>query len=368
MSISHWDHPVARPTMRRESSHHHSLSANMAVSYLNRNIPSYYMTNESQMASNNSNGSDSPSAPRYSPNPRPWRRQHSHSGLSFVSSPRPEQSEYTTSQQPRRPADRGPACISPFRSVRRMKQPFQLMLPASPPCDHASKESKPSRQPSGGYGSRTWRPDHNLMNASLETFGLLPSPPLSDSRESHPSTSSAYFSPKPDSEYEKDRESTDTCDCAPGTKACDGCDVPKPKEQSEEQNGKSETTTVHMAHSTLVKQCDAKDGSTPPSSGTDATASSPNPEAMVRGNESESVAAIQRARATTASSQVSWAPDNFSYCQNWLQGVETMDAKDEKSKEANRRKFQIVQVQDKMASANPSPANHDVKDVVSTFP
>lgn len=352
MSSSHWEHPVARPTMRRENSHHHSLSANMAVSYLNRNIPSYYMTDENQMGPSNNSRSDSPFAPRYSPNPRPWRRQHSHSGLSFVPSPRPEQSEYTTSQQPKRPADRSPACISPFRSVRRMKQPFQLMLPASPSCDHASKEPRASRQASGSHASRTWRSDQNPINASLETFGLLPSPPLSDFPASHPSSSSAYFSPKPDSEYEKDRESTDTCDYVPGVEACDDCEVPKPEEQPEECDGKDEITTVHMAHSTLVKQYDA-------------TASSPNLEAAGQKDESGSIAGMQRARAATASSQASWAPDNFSYCQNWLQGVETMNTRNEKSKEANRRKCQIVQVQDKMASTNSSPANHDVKDVVS---
>lgn len=369
MSSSHWEHPVARPTMPRESSHHHSLSANMAVSYLNRNIPSYYMTDENQMEPSNNSRSDSLFAPRYSPNPRPWRRQHSHSGLSFVPSPRPEQSEYTISQQPKRPADRSPACISPFRSVRRMKQPFQLMLPASPSCDHASKEPRASRQASGSHASRTWRSDQNPINASLETFGLLPSPPLSDSRASHPPSSSAYFSPKPDSEYEKDRESTDTCDCVPGAKACDGCEVPKSEEQPEERNGRSEITTVHMAHSTLVKQYDAKDhGSTPPPVDMDVTASSPNSEAAGQKDESGSIAGMQRSRAATASSQASWAPDNFSYCQNWLQGVETMNTRDEKSKEANRRKCQIVQVQDKMASTNSSPANHDVKDVVSILP
>lgn len=354
MASINWDHLVARPPIRRESSHQHSLSANMAVSYLNRNIPSCYMTDDPPMAhNNNNNSSDNLSAPRYAPHPRPWRRQHSHSGLSFVPSPRPEQAEYTTSQQqPRRPADRGPACISPFRSVRRMKQPFQLMLPGSPTCDHAPKEPKPSRQPSGSHGLRTWRSDNNLISASLETFGLLPSPSLSDSRGSHPSSSSAYFSPRPDSEYEKDRESVDTCDCVP-EKGHYGCANVHEPEKSGEQNGTHEITNMHMAHDSLVKQYDTKS-----QEATCGMASSPN----VQGERPNP----PRERATTVSSQASWAPDNFSYCQNWLQSVETMDSKDVKSKEANRRKCQIVQVQNRIASESPSPANHNVKDVVST--
>ena len=355
MTSINWDNLVARPPVRRESSHQHSLSANMAVSYLNRNIPSCYMTDDPPMAhNNNNNSSDNLSAPRYAPHPRPWRRQHSHSGLSFVPIPRPEQSEYTTSQQSRRPVDRGPACVSPFRSVRKMKQPFQLMLPGSPTCDQAPKDSKPSRQPSGSHGLRTWRSDNNLVNASLETFGLLPSPSLSDSRGSHPSSSSAYFSPRPDSEYEKDRESVETCDCVP-EKGHDGCaNVPEP-EKPGEPNETHEITNMHMAHDSLVKQYDAQNQD--PSSACGMEASSPNVEGEIP--------KTPRERAMTASSQASWAPDNFSYCQNWLQSVEAMDSTDVKSKEANRRKCQIVQVQNRIASESPSPANHNVKDVVS---
>lgn len=353
-----------RPTVHRDNYHQHSLSANMVPSYANRNVSPYYLTNENPMSN-----STSPSAPRYSPNLRPWRRQHSHSSLSFMTSPRPEQSEYTTSQQPRRPADRRPVCVSPFRSVRRMKQPFQLMLPTSPACESTATfgmDPKASGQPSGNNTLRTWRSDHNLMSESLETFGLLPSPSLSDSRESHPSFSSQYFSPKPESESENEHEFTKSCGCIPGEKSCDSCDARRPPEtQDGEQKRAGEITNVHFAHSTLVKQCEEANAgareTTPSSAETEFTTPSPNSDETGEEDASDSPYNKQRARAGTTSTQASWVPDNFSYCQNWLQGVETMDVRDEKSKELSRRKFQIVQVQDKVTPA----ANHDVKDVVS---
>lgn len=331
-----------RPPAPRDNYHQHSLSANMVPSYANRNMPPYYMNENLMPHSKNFNhhSNTSPSAPRYSPNLRPWRRQHSHSSLSFMTSPRPEQSEYTTSQQPRRPADRTPVCVSPFRSVRRMKQPFQLMLPASPACESTATFAKEPRR-------------------------LHPSPSLSDSRESHPSSSSTYFSPKPGSESENEPDFNITCSCAPGGKICDNCNVQQsPQIQNEEQKRTGEITNVHMAHSTLIKQYEDANSNandreaTPPSAETEST---PSPNSGETGKE-DTLSRLQRARAGTTSTQASWVPDNFSYCQNWLQGVETMDVKDEKSKELSRRKFQIVQV-------SPPPSKHDVKDVVSSaFP
>lgn len=337
-----------RPPAPRDNCHQHSLSANMVPSYANRDIPPYYMNENRMPHSNNSshqhhhnnNNNTSPSAPRYSPNLRPWRRQHSHSSLSFMTSPRLDQSEYTTSQQPRRTADRTPVCISPFRSVRRMKQPFQLMLPASPACESTATFAKEPRR-------------------------LHPSPSLSDSRESHPSSSSTYFSPKLGSESENEPEFNITCGCTPGEKICDNCNVQSPQIQDEEQNRTGEITNVHMAHSTLIKQYeDANANSndreaTPSSAETESTTPLPNSEET---GEEDTLGRLQRARAGTTSTQASWVPDNFSYCQNWLQGVETTDVKDGKSRELSRRKFQIVQV-------SPPPSKHDVKDVVgSVFP
>lgn len=140
-----------------------------------------------------------------------------------------------------------------------------------------------------------------------------------------------------------------------------------PQVQNEEQKRTGEITNVHMAHSTLIKQYeDANANSnsndreaTPSSAETESTTPSPN---CGETGEEETLGRLQRARAGTTSTQASWVPDNFSYCQSWLQGVETMDVKDEKSRELSRRKFQIVQV-------SPPPSKHDVKDVVSSvFP
>ena len=373
MPSSNWDSstmaPATRPTGYRNKSHQHTMFASQIPSFMNRNIPSYYLTGEHSPQSNNS--STSPSAPRYSP--QPWRRQHSHGSLSFTSSPRLEQSDYTTSQPPRRPADRGPVCLSPFRSVRKMRQPFQLMLPTSPSRDNNPsfpKEQKAPRQTSGNQGLRTWRSDQNLVNASLESFGLLPSPPLSDSHTSHPSSSSAYFSPNPDSEYEKDHENSKPCGCAPGRKPCNNCDMPKTPTQDEEQKQTEGITNVHMAHSTLVKQCDETNDREPSPPAAETEPVAPSPSLGTTGEEetsaSNSPENAHRTRAGTTSSVASWVPDNFSYCQNWLQGVETVDVKGQKSKEVNRRKFQIVQVENKNVQS-PPPANHDVKDVVSTM-
>ena len=127
---------------------------------------------------------------------------------------------------------------------------------------------------------------------------------------------------------------------------------------------------MHMAHSTLVKQCDETNDSEllPPAAETEPIA--PSPSLGTTGEEetsaSNSPENAHRTRAGTTSSVASWVPDNFSYCQNWLQGVETVDVKGQKSKEVNRRKFQIVQVENKNVQS-PPPANHDVKDVVSTM-
>jgi len=340
MFSSNYDPITIRAPAPRDNYHQHSLSANMVPSYANKNMPPSYMNENPMPRSNNVNhhNSTSPSAPRYSPNLRPWRRQHSHSSLSFMTSPRLEQTEYTTSQQPRRPADRTPVCVSPFRSVRRMKQPFQLMLPTSPACESTATFAKEPRR-------------------------LHPSPSLSDSRESHPSSSSTYFSPKPESENEP--EFNIVCACAPGENFCDNCNVQQsPHIQNEGQKRTDEVTNVHMAHSTLVKQygdATANDRETMPSSAE--VESTPSPKSDEAGEE-DTLGRLQRARAGTTSTQTSWVPDNFSYCQNWLQGVETMDVKDEKSREHSRRKFQIVQVEDKI-TPSPPPSSHDVKDVVS---
>ncbi|OJJ34187.1 hypothetical protein ASPWEDRAFT_29351 [Aspergillus wentii DTO 134E9] len=317
-------------------------------SYVTRNVPSYYGAAEDSITS----GNNSSSSPRYSPNfHQSWRRQHSQSSLSFMpSAPRPEHSEYTTSQS-RRQGDRGPICISPFRSVRRMKQPFQLVLPTSPSIDSSpslGKESRTSRRLSGNPTLRTWRSDGNLMVKGL--FSLLPSPPLSDSPVSHPSPcpSSTYFSPKPESEPENDEVVTNPCGCRPEAKLCDTCSSPQPESQVEDQKT-NDTTNVQLTHSTLVEQCGPEKSQTEPTQDEPVIMESPvippGLEAPSRRNISGSYSQTQRSRATTVSSDTSWMPSSFSNCENWLQGVpiENMDVE----KGFNRRKIQIVEKSDR---------------------
>ena len=158
-----------------------------------------------------------PSPRRWSPTYQPRRRSRQFpSSLSFLPSSalaRPEQAYSTTLT--RRPATRSPVCISPFRSVRRMKEPFQLVLPKSPAsagaspatasCDGSFPKFLKDPPPPAGHRLRTWRSDQNLTVANMSAFGLLPSPPISDSRPASAGVdSSSYFECKSDANSDQD--------------------------------------------------------------------------------------------------------------------------------------------------------------------
>ncbi|KAB8236850.1 uncharacterized protein BDW43DRAFT_226434 [Aspergillus alliaceus] len=341
--MSSMDCHNANMDMKTNYPHHqYALSTNNIPTYANRSIPSYYVTDEYPTAQGSIMAH-----PRYSPTVQPWRRQQPQSSLSFIpsTSPQPEQAEYTTAQ-PKRSADRvSPAPVSPFRSVRRMKQPFQLRLPSSPSLESiksAARESRLSRTPSGNQTLRTWRSDQNLTTTSMETFGLLPSPPLSDSRVSHPSPSSAYFSPKPESDLDTEHGTPKSSIYTPTSEVYG---VPRNEEPPRRAD---ETTNVRMAHSNLMKQYGSDDGKLTPIS-TDSPRTSPSavsPDIGICGKRSFSRSSIgsQRSRSGTMSSEGSWVPSSLSYCETWLQRapveVETVG---ERSKESNRRRIQIVQ-------------------------
>ncbi|CBF76816.1 hypothetical protein AN9485.2 [Aspergillus nidulans FGSC A4] len=319
--MSSMDYEIANPHTRPYYGHqrHHTVNASPVPAYVNRSVPTYSLMNQEQMPQPNSLAS-----PRHSPNIQPWKRQQPQSSLSFIpsTSPRFEQSEYTMSQS-RRPLDRGTACISPFRSVRKMKEPFQLRLPASPSVDNSSLapgESRVTSRPTETRTLRPWRSEQNLVASGLDTFGLLPSPPLSDSQPSQASPASTYFSSKSASETEADRE-TD-CSCLPQAVSCNHCTPQTPATEVSVQSRKFEATNVHMAHSTFVRQY-----------------------SLGKRNFSGSSAATQRSRSGTVSSEGSWVPSSLSYCETWLQGAPMDSAEDEagKSTISNRRKFQIVQ-------------------------
>ncbi|KAL4892951.1 hypothetical protein BDV59DRAFT_208094 [Aspergillus ambiguus] len=349
------------------ANHQHTMSAQNIPTYTGRDVPSFCGTGDEPMA----RGSTLIS-PRYAPHVQPWRRQQALSSLSFIpsTSPRADNSEYTTSQHqqqqhppqqqqhppqllPRRPVvDRSSACVSPFRSVRRMKQPFQLRLPSSPSYDtHPSPaSSRDSRIPSGQHSLRTWRSDGNLMTTSLETFGLLPSPPLSDYRTSQISPSSAYFSPRMDSDTDTDQGTPTSNTGMPDVKQYDMHRTSTPETLTGCHTKTPGATNVHMAHSNLVKQCEpSDDGNCTPMSMNSERMSSPPVTADIasfgKRDFSGSSMGTQRSRSGTVSSEASWAASNLSYCEKWLQGapIETIDENGENSRELNRRKFQIVQ-------------------------
>jgi hypothetical protein len=325
----------------RPTYHEHTMSAYP--------IPSYCAPRQGSMAQDNAHVSTC-----LSEDYRPRRRKQVTSSLSFMppTVSRPEQLPDHTTTQSRRPADRTPVCISPFRSVRRMKEPFQLRLPGSPSLENitaAARESKAARPMSGNQTLRKWRSDMNLMASSLETFGLLPSPPLSDSRESRPSTSSTYFSPKPDSEMEAGERRMRHCGCISEFNSCDACDGARGKITKAERKATQEPTNVHAAYSNLVKRCESDEGRFTPASTDSERTLSPSEfsdfELPEEGKASSCIVQGQRSRTGTGSSEgSSWMPSNLSYFERWLQGVPgTVDVKDERSKELNWRKCQIVQ-------------------------
>ncbi|KAL5049869.1 hypothetical protein BDW71DRAFT_138215 [Aspergillus fruticulosus] len=346
--MSSTDYEMTNPHTRPYYGHqrHHTVTESLVPTYVNRSVPTYSLASQEQIPHPTNLAS-----PRYSPNVQPWKRQQSQSSLSFIpsTSPRSEQSEYTMSQ-PRRPLDRGTACISPFRSVRKMKEPFQLRLPASPSLDNSSpafSESRGIPRPPENRTLRSWRSDQNLMTSGLETFGLLPSPPLSDSQLSQASPASTYFSSKPGSEIETDRE-TD-CSCLPQAISCSRCTPQTPATEVSVQNREVEATNVRMAHSTFVRQCKLVNGQFTASAADSGCMSPPaacsDVDSVGKRNFSGSSAATQRSRSGTVSSEGSWVPSSLSYCETWLQGAPMDSAGNEagRSTISNRRKFQIVQ-------------------------
>ncbi|KAL3468802.1 hypothetical protein BJX99DRAFT_242681 [Aspergillus californicus] len=227
-----------------------------------------------------------------------------------------------------------------------MKEPFQLRLPNSPSSEDSPFFTRDTRETLRPYRARTlraWRSDQSLVASGLETFGLLPSPPLSDSHRSQKSPASTYFSPQSGSELEDDRGESD-CACLPQTTSpqTPATDISDP----DHQDG---TTNIHMAHSTFVRQCELGNGRFMPAT-TDSGCMSPpttcsDVGSVGKRNFSDSSAASQRSGSGTVSSEGSWVPSSLSYCETWLQGAPMDSAGNNTAKTSisNRRKFQIVQ-------------------------
>ncbi|PYH44929.1 uncharacterized protein BP01DRAFT_416264 [Aspergillus saccharolyticus JOP 1030-1] len=346
----------------QDHNYHHAMSANLPT-LVTRNVQSYSVSYQHPTSKGNKSTS-----PRYSPNIHPWKRQQAQSSLSFVpstsSSPRVEQLEYTT-VQPRSSSERPHVYMSPFRSVRKMKQPFELRLPASPSHENlaaSGKESPLSQKSSKNRTLRPWRSDQNLKVTSIDSFSLLPSPPLSDTRS--PQASSFYFSPKPESESDYSQEGPSDCGCVAGRESCRDCYTSPERGTRETTKNVKGTPHVQMAHSHLAKQCETSDGQLTPLSTYSERLSSPAPysdfEPIGKRKFSTSSIAAARSRSGTVSSDGSWAPSSLSYWEPWLQRapVEGAEGQGERLKELNRRRIQIVQ-----KSPPPPPRKVELKAV-----
>lgn len=360
-----------------------------------------------------------PSPRRWSPTYQPRRRTSRHypSSLSFFPAPTLPQAELHehSLSLPRRPGDRGPSVISPFRSVRRMKEPFPLMLPSSPvsasspvsvSCDGAPPfPTRPTAQPSkppAGHALRTWRSDQNLTSASMAAFGLLPSPPISESRPASTGPEASYFECKSDQKpSETDRvESTEHIPELSNTTEADkqpdetdhvnlSHDTAEEVTTSDEQSPyqayrpvdwqvkstekkRTDVTNVHEAHSNLMRQCEETLAASPTPKKSDTEEPTPvTSPASLHDSQASMPAASprpQRRRATTVSSEASWIPSNFSYCETWLQGVplDPLD-KDDNPKEFNRRKFQIIEQDPPMPKLDIIPGARTLDEPVVSF-
>jgi hypothetical protein len=272
-------------------------------------------------------------------------------------------------------------------------------------------------KPQDGHTLRTWRSDQNLTVANLSAFGLLPSPPISDSRPASSAVESSYFECKSDAKSDEDTPTQEVPD------EPNGEPVDEPIEEAEqesvqgpveqliddtlnepleelmkepekgppgeptlpfemtekihykayrpfgwtrelEERRRTDVTNVHQAHSNLIRQCEeaSQDQEKPPTvspvkkpkaSPVGSPRSVHSAKAVVQGTSPRP----QRPRTATVSSEASWVPTNFSYCQTWLQGVpcEVGEDKDQTPKEFNRRKFQIVETDPPMPKLDITP-------------
>ncbi|CAI7577963.1 unnamed protein product [Penicillium glandicola] len=308
-----------------------------------------------------------PSPRRWSPTYIPRRRSRQMPSLSFVPSPvmpRIESHDFSISQT-RRPTDRAPACMSPFRSVRRMKEPFQLMLPTSPasldgaPPNFPEKPSKPSKAPADRT-LRTWRSDQNLTCGNLEAFGLLPSPPISESRPASTGPELSYFdsqssegsgpsSDEKDEKHESEATQPDVSTTAAKLEIGEKIQYTPYRPPDWKNKPRTDVMNVHEAHSEFIRQCESSsEQQSQTHSPKKPLPSQPSPKSV----HSETVLVPgssprrQRPRTATVSSEASWVPSNFSYCERWLQGVPVDKVSDQNTSTKefnNRRKFQIVE-------------------------
>lgn len=225
-------------------------------------------------------------------------------------------------------------CISPFRSVRQMKEPFPLKLPISPSSESLSSNMGPSREANSHKGQprtlsspiefnqkRSCHSSQDLAAGALETFGLLPSPSFSE-----PCTRpEPGHSEKPQCEEVLEQSNTPNEDL--------GVPLTSPRLGHTEQGRPQLESETAKAHD-IERMSSAPENQMSPHM---------NPSEMQ--SPRFQIENKTRDRTGTTSSAASWAPSNLRKCESWLQGVpmETSDPEDEKAREVNRRKIQIIQ-------------------------
>ncbi|OQD83346.1 hypothetical protein PENANT_c017G03029 [Penicillium antarcticum] len=109
---------------------------------------------------------------------------------------------------------------------------------------------------------------------------------------------------------------------------------------------RTDVMNVHEAHSEFVRQCESNEEvelKGPDNSSIPIT--SPKSVYSEKNFPPGSSPRPQRPRTATVSSEASWVPSNFSYCERWLQNVpvDRVDDKDTPPRVVNRRKVQIVE-------------------------
>lgn len=289
----------------------------------------------------------------------PSRLRCSHGSLSFLSSgmSRSETNEQLPAPS-RRALEKVPVTVSPFRSVRQMKEPFQLKLPHSPSFENSLvmsnslsnrevKENKSQprslQSPIGLPPLRTCRSDQTLVAGALETFGLLPSPTLSESR-----LTSKLNTARKDFHFQKEKPlPVPKCLCYSPTQKCEFCLA-----EVESKVAPLDDTVAATLCRTEISEDVPTQRLAPSFSSQEMRNPTSTPQMQeldeIKSPPTSSAKNHKRSRTTTVSSAASWVPENLTYCEDWLQRVplETPERQDGKGREVNRRKFQIVQQTD----------------------
>jgi hypothetical protein len=216
------------------------------------------------------------------------------------------------------------------------------------------------------------------LTCDIGGLGLLPSPPITESRPASIGPETSYFDTKSSDESEEDssEESKDEREETESMNEAEQVEELEPNESVSEKDisptataieideninyqayhppdwegqPRTDVMNVHEAHSEFVRQCESvhePDSPAQPSEKATPSVKSLKSVHSERNLLPGSSPRPQRPRTGTVSSEASWVPSNFSYCERWLQGVpvDKVNDEDKPAKEFNnRRKFQIVE-------------------------